>query len=144
MISFDEARRFVLADLKPLAPRDIELAEALGCVAAAEVTAREPSPRFENSSMDGFALRAVDTLGGSRRLRVTSAIFAGDAPSRRLGPGEAARIMTGAPLPAGADSVCLREATVLEPDGSTVVIEREVSLGESVRHVLSLIHIFMA
>ena len=135
MISFDEARRFVLADLKPLAPRDIELAEALGCVAAAEVTAREPSPRFENSSMDGFALRAVDTLGGSRRLRVTSAIFAGDAPSGRLGPGEAARIMTGAPLPAGADSVCLREATELTPDGQTVVIGREVKVGEAVRHV---------
>ena len=135
MISFDEARRFVLEDLLPLAPREIQLADALGCVAATVITAREPSPRFENSSMDGFALRAVDTLGGARRLRVTSSIFAGDAPSVRVGAGEAARIMTGAPLPEGADSVCLREATVLEPDGSTVVIEREVSLGESVRHV---------
>jgi molybdenum cofactor synthesis domain-containing protein len=50
-----------------------------------------------------------------------------------LGEGEAARIMTGAPVPAGADSVCLREATVLDPDGLTVVIEREVRLGESIR-----------
>jgi molybdopterin molybdotransferase len=79
MISFDDARRFVLRDIEPLAPRDLELAHARGCVAAEEVIAREPSPRFENSSMDGFALRAIDTLGGSRRLRVTSAIFAGGA-----------------------------------------------------------------
>jgi len=135
MISLDEAQSFVLRDITPLAPHDLELSDALGCVAAEAVTAREPSPRFENSSMDGFALRAIDTRGGSRRLRVTGAIFAGDLPSVTLGDGEAARIMTGAPLPAGADSVCLREATVLDPDGATVLIEREVSLGEAVRRV---------
>jgi molybdenum cofactor synthesis domain-containing protein len=135
MISFDEARRFVLRGIEPLAPHNLELAEAQGCVAAVEVTAREPSPRFENSSMDGFALRAIDTLGGARRLRVTSTIFAGDTPSSPVGEGEAARIMTGAPVPAGADSVCLREATVLDPDGTTVVIELEVRLGEAVRRV---------
>jgi molybdenum cofactor synthesis domain-containing protein len=135
MISLDEARSFVLRDIAPLAPRDVELALALGCVAAEEVLAREPSPRFENSSMDGFALRAIDTRGGSRRLRVTGTIFAGDSATAPLGEGEAARIMTGAPVPAGADSVCLREATVLDPDGTTVVIEREVALGEAVRRV---------
>jgi molybdenum cofactor synthesis domain-containing protein len=133
VISFDDARRYVLRDIEPLAPKDLELARARGCVAAEEVTAREPSPRFDNSSMDGFALRAIDTLGGSRRLRVTSTIFAGAAPSRPLGEGEAALIMTGAPVPEGADSVCLREATVLDADGTTVVIEREVSPGEAVR-----------
>ena len=135
MISFDDARHLVLRDIEPLAPKDFELALARGCVAAEEVIAREPSPRFENSSMDGFALRAADTLGGSRRLRVTSAIFAGSAPSTPLGEGEAALIMTGAPVPAGADSVCLREATVLDDDGATVVIEREVRVGEAVRRV---------
>lgn len=135
MISFDEARDFVLRDIEPLAPHDVELARALGCVAAEEMTAREPSPRFENSAMDGFALRAIDTLGGSRRLRVTGTIFAGDITSSSVGEGEAARIMTGAPVPAGADSVCLREATVLDSDGATVVIEREVSVGEAVRRV---------
>jgi molybdopterin molybdotransferase len=135
MISFDDARSFVLNEIEPLPSHDVELSSALGCVAADEVTAREPSPRFENSSMDGFALRAIDTRGGARRLRVTGTIFAGDAASSTLGEGEAARIMTGAPVPAGADSVCLREATVLDPDGTTVVIEREVSLGESIRRV---------
>jgi molybdenum cofactor synthesis domain-containing protein len=135
MISLDEARRFVLQDLVPLPPRDLALAHALGCVAAQEVTAREPSPRFENSSMDGFALRAIDTRGGGRRLRVTNSIFAGDTPSITLDEGEAARIMTGAPVPTGADSVCLREETVLDSDGQSVVIEREVRLGEAIRHV---------
>ncbi|MGC2486112.1 MAG: gephyrin-like molybdotransferase Glp [Acidimicrobiales bacterium] len=135
MISFDEAHRFVLRDLEPLAPRDFDLALALGCVAADVVIAREPSPRFDNSSMDGFALRAIDTRGGSRRLRVTGTIFAGGDASASLGEGEAARIMTGAPVPPGADSVCLREATILDPDGTSVVIGREVSLGESVRRV---------
>ncbi|MGA2124034.1 MAG: gephyrin-like molybdotransferase Glp [Acidimicrobiales bacterium] len=135
MISIDEARRFVLGGLEPLDPRQLALAEALGCVCAEEVRAREPSPRFDNSSMDGFALRAADTQGGSRRLVVTSAIFAGDNPSTTVGEGEAARIMTGAPLPTGADSVCLREATVLDADGATVVIQREVNLGEAVRRV---------
>ena len=135
MISLDEARRFVLQDLKPLAARPLELADALGCAAAEEVVAREPSPRFENSSMDGFALRAIDTQGGSRRLRVIDTILAGDNSSAMVGEGEAARIMTGAPLPAGADSVCLREATILDPDGLNVVIERVVSLGEAVRRV---------
>ena len=135
MISLDDARRFVLQDLHPSPARELDLADALGCVAAREVAAREPSPRFENSSMDGFALRAIDTRGGGRRLRVTSSIFAGDTPSASVGEGEAARIMTGAPLPVGADSVCLREATILDPDGQSVVIEREVDLGESVRRV---------
>ncbi|HTT59499.1 MAG TPA: gephyrin-like molybdotransferase Glp [Acidimicrobiales bacterium] len=135
MISVDDARGIVLQHLTPLDPRRFDLADALGCVCAEEVRAREPSPRFDNSSMDGFALRAIDTKGGSRRLRVTSAVFAGDDPSVMVGEGEAARIMTGAPIPAGADSVCLREATLLDPDGTTVVIEREVSVGEAVRRV---------
>lgn len=135
VISLDEARYFVLRDLEPLAARALELTRALGCVAAEEVLAREPSPRFENSSMDGFALRASDTRGGSRRLRVVGTIFAGDNSSVMVGDGEAAGIMTGAPLPAGADSVCLREATVLDPDGLSVVIERDVRLGEAVRRV---------
>src|ERR1039458_8213261 len=71
MISLAEARQFVLRDLSPLAPVPLTLDEALGCVAAEVVTAREPSPRFANSSMDGFALRALDTEGGSVRLRIT-------------------------------------------------------------------------
>lgn len=135
MISLDDARRFVLGDLRPLAPVDLELEVARGCVSAAVVSAREPSPRFVNSSMDGFALRANDTESGSAQLRLVDSIFAGDAGSIHVNDGEAARIMTGAPLPEGADSVCMREETTLTPDEESVLIHRSVRRGESVRLV---------
>ena len=135
MISLAEARQFVLQDLSPLAPVQLTLDEALGCVAAEVVTAREPSPRFANSSMDGFALRALDTEGGSVRLRVTDSIFAGDLATTHVSEGEAVRIMTGAPIPEGADSVCRREEATVDPDGTTVLIHRAVLLGEAVRLV---------
>ena len=99
MITIDEARHFVLKDLSALAPRDLALPDALGCVSAAVVLATEPSPRFANSSMDGFALRADDTADGRARLRITDSIFAGDSSDVHVSPGEAMRIMTGAPLP---------------------------------------------
>jgi len=135
VISLGEARQFVLRDLNPLAPSQLTLADALGCVAAEVVTAREPSPRFANSAMDGFALRAADTEGGGARLRITDAIFAGDLASTHVGEGEATRIMTGAPLPEGADSVTMREEATVDADGSTVVIQRAARLGEFVRLV---------
>jgi molybdenum cofactor synthesis domain-containing protein len=83
--------------------------------------------------MDGFALRAIDTVGGSVRLRVSNSIFAGDHIDAAVAEGEAMRIMTGAPLPDGADSVCMREEATLDPDGRSVLIHREIQLGESVR-----------
>ncbi len=135
MISFHDARDFVLGSVTALAPREIDLASARGGVLAEDVRAREASPRFDNSSMDGFALRARDTAGGGQRLRVSRTVFAGDGEVAPLGEGEAARIMTGAPVPAGADSVCLREATTLDPGGTSVVIEREVAMGESIRRI---------
>jgi molybdenum cofactor synthesis domain-containing protein len=135
MIALDEARQYVLRTLVPLPCVELALDDALGCVAAEVVTAREPSPRFENSAMDGFALRAFDTVGGSVRLRVTNSIFAGDTVNATVAEGEAMRIMTGAPLPEGADSVCIREEATLDPDGTSVLIDREISRGEAVREV---------
>jgi len=135
MISLAEARQFVLHGLAPLAPTTLTLEQSLGCVAAEGVTAREPSPRFANSAMDGFALRAIDTEGGSVRLWITDAIFAGDLASTQVGEGEAMRIMTGAPIPEGADSVCMREEATVDPDGATVLIHRAARPGEFVRLV---------
>jgi len=85
--------------------------------------------------MDGFAVRSLDTEGGSVRLRVTDAIFAGDAARARVGEGEAVRIMTGAPVPEGADSVTMREEATVDADGSTVLIHRAARPGEFVRMV---------
>ncbi len=135
MISLGEARQFVLQGLNPLAPVQLSLEDALGCVGAEVVTAREPSPRFANSAMDGFALRAVDTEGGSVRLQITDAIFAGDFTSTHVGQGEAMRIMTGAPMPEGADSVTMREEATTDSDGTTVLIQRAARPGEFVRLV---------
>jgi molybdenum cofactor synthesis domain-containing protein len=135
MIPLDEARQYVLRSLVPLARVELALDDALDCIAAEVITAREPSPRFENSAMDGFALRAIDTVGGATRLRVTNSIFAGDYTNAKVVEGEAMRIMTGAPLPEGADSVCMREEATLDLDGVCVFISREIRRGESVRLV---------
>lgn len=135
MISHLEARTFVLERLRPLAPKEITLHDALGLVTAEVIHAREPSPRFANSAMDGFALRAEDAANGGVRLTIVDSIFAGDVGTTTIGSGEAARIMTGAPLPDGADSVCMREEATVDADGRTVLIQRTVQVGEFVRLV---------
>jgi molybdenum cofactor synthesis domain-containing protein len=135
MISFEEARDFVLTGLHPLTPAQVPLKDALGLVTAEAIHAREPSPRFANSSMDGFAVRSKDTVEGASRLTIVDSIFAGDQGVIVIGEREAARIMTGAPLPPGADSVCMREEATVDTDGTTVLIERSIAYGEFVRLV---------
>src|ERR1019366_8012031 len=97
VIALDEAKRFVLESLSTPSPEMLALDDLLGCVAGEEVLAKESVPGFSNSSMDGFALRSLDTLSGSATLRIIGAVFAGDGSSPHVGPGEATRIMTGAP-----------------------------------------------
>ncbi len=134
MIGVDDAKRFVLDGLTALAPLELSLADALGCVAGAEVLAREDVPGFANSSMDGFALRADDTTEGSSTLVIVGSLLAGDAPSARVEPGHAVRIMTGAPLPEGADCVCMIEETVVDAAAGTVGIARSLVAGDNVRY----------
>lgn len=133
MITFREAQDFVLDSLTPLTPETLALGEAHGCVVAEELTAREAVPGFTNSSMDGFALRAQDTSAGSTRLKVIGSIYAGEGPSSRLNAGEAMRIMTGAPVPDGADCVCMIEQVTVDPTGQEVTINRTMTEGENVR-----------
>lgn len=132
MISLEEAREFVLKGLTALAAQDVTLDQALGCATADDIVACEQVPSFRNSSMDGFTFRAVDTVSGTTRLRIVDAVMAGHVSSMRLEPGEAMRIMTGAPLPEGADTVCKIEDVTLEGD-DTVVIPRPIELGDCVR-----------
>ena len=134
MIDVGDAKRFVLDGLGALEPVEMTLVDALGCVASNEVTAREMVPGFANSSMDGFALRSSDTATGHAMLLVAGSLLAGDAPSGYVEPGHAVRIMTGAPLPDGADSVCMIEQTVVDLSAGTVEISRSVSVGENVRY----------
>src|SRR5687767_11759832 len=103
MVTAQDARRKVLAACPPLPTDKVGLAAALGLVIAADVTAAEPIPPFANTAMDGFAVRAADTSGAPVELTVIGTVAAGAAPTMTVGPGEAVRIMTGAPIPAGAD-----------------------------------------
>jgi len=124
LVPFDQARAAVLELLRPLPTREVPLGDALGCVLADDVTAAEDLPPFANSAMDGFAVRAADLAGASDRgpiaLEVTGEVFAGTARLPTVQAGGAARIMTGGPLPPGADAVVpVEQATV---DGDAVRI----------------------
>ena len=135
MITLDEAREYVLAGCRVAAPIDVALRGALGLVLAEEVVAAEAIPPFANTAVDGFAVRAADVAAAPVTLRVVGTLAAGTAPERAVGPGEAIRIMTGAPMPDGADSAVMVEVTELSVDGTTVRIDRSVEVGASVRGV---------
>lgn len=127
MISLDDAQSTILDAVPPLAPRMFARGDARGLVLAQEVVAREPVPPFANTGMDGYAVRAADTPGS---LRVVGELPAGRAPTIAVGPGEAIRIMTGAPMPEGADAVVMVERTRVEGDNVVVEVAKP---GEHVR-----------
>lgn len=136
----------MLEACRPSTPTFVPIDEALGCVVAEPLTATEPVPPFVNSSRDGYALRAADTVvDGDRatvvRLRVVGSIMAGSSFDQLIGPGQAARIMTGAPLPEGADAVCMLEDCSDEEDGEVVVIDHPVAAGEAVRRAGEDVHV---
>ena len=133
VIPLDEARLVVLSGVSPARPVECALGDALGCVAAERVAAAGSVPPFTNSQMDGYALRAADTAAGDVRLQVVGSVMAGLVGEMTVGGGEAVRIMTGAPLPAGADAVCMVERTSTEDGGSAVVVHGQVAPGEYVR-----------
>jgi molybdopterin molybdotransferase len=136
MIPVAEARRFVLDRCTLLSPRPRAIGDALGLVLAETVRAIQPVPPFANSAMDGYAVRAADTAGAPVGLRVVATVMAGDDPTTIVvGNGDAARIMTGAPMPPGADSVCVIERTQTKCGGSVVVVEEAVDQDENVRRV---------
>ncbi len=129
----EEARSYVLERCGRLEATSVVLRDALGLVAAAPVVSGEQVPPFDNTAMDGFAVRAADTLGASKRLRVVATLAAGDAASREVGPGEAIRIMTGAPVPPGADAIVMVERTELSSDGSEVEVAEPAKAGRHIR-----------
>jgi len=136
MLSVADAQARILAALTPLRSERVPLAEALGRVLAAPVVSRRTLPPFANSAMDGYAVRAADIAGAATehpvRLPVHGESRAGSIPSRRLERGTAMRIMTGAPLPDGADTVVRHEDT--DNGRETVAIAVAARHGTSVRH----------
>jgi molybdopterin molybdotransferase len=115
LIEIDRARRLVLERVSPLAPEPVPLERALGRVLAEDVAATAPVPGFDNSAMDGFAVRAADVRDAGPRsptvLGIVDESRAGHPAGSVLGPGEAIRISTGAMLPEGADAVVRVENT---------------------------------
>ncbi|MFL5483134.1 MAG: gephyrin-like molybdotransferase Glp [Gemmatimonadaceae bacterium] len=110
-----EASERILADIKPLEIEATPLRQALGRVLAEDISATVTMPPWSNSSMDGYAVRSADITpvmtGEKVKLRVVGTIAAGDFAKRPIKRGEAMRIMTGAPVPDGADSVIRKEDT---------------------------------
>ncbi|WP_285727196.1 gephyrin-like molybdotransferase Glp [Psychromicrobium xiongbiense] len=116
MITPGEHLSRILAAAQPLPAQRLPLTQARGLVTAREVTSRWPIPLFDNSAMDGYAVRRADAVPGAR-LRLVADLPAGTDADPHLGPGEAARIMTGAPVPGDADAIVPLEQTEL---GTTV------------------------
>ena len=115
----DEHLKTILGALEPAPTQWTPLTDSLGLVVARDVRAKVNLPHFDNSSMDGYAVcsASLESAGESPvRLRIVGEVAAGAAPGFMVGPGEAARIMTGAPIPAGADAVIAVEDT----DGAAV------------------------
>jgi len=132
----------MLADVPALGEETVELRDSLGRVLARDVASPVSLPLWDNASMDGFAVRATDVRGASTdapvSLRVVETIAAGRRSTRAVGPGEAARIMTGAPLPPGADSVVRVEDTTVTEDVVRIRDDRDAgtnvrAVGEDVR-----------
>jgi molybdopterin molybdotransferase len=118
MLSVEGALEHILKAFHPLEPERVPIIEALGRVLAEDVTADVDVPPHSNSSMDGYAVRASDTAEASRetpvRLRVVGELAAGYVTETEVTPGTAIRIMTGAPIPPGADAVVKVEDTASE------------------------------
>jgi molybdenum cofactor synthesis domain-containing protein len=130
MISVAEAMRIVREQAGRLPSEEVALAEALGRVLAVEVRADSDLPPFDRAQMDGYAVRSGDTRGAPVRLRIVGEAAAGRGWHQEMQAGEAVRIMTGAPVPAGADSVQQVELTRELDGGACVWIERETSPGQ--------------
>ncbi len=136
MITAEEARRLILENTGLLEPIELALTEAKGYVLAQDVISTVNLPNFTNSAMDGYAVKSENTKEANETnpisLKVIGIVRAGDFPKFTIGEGEAAKIMTGAPIPDGADSVVMVEYT--EEEDRFVKVKRSVDPGENIRY----------
>ena len=135
MLSVEEALGRVLSGISPLPEEKVPILAALGRVTSRDVKAAYDIPPHANSAMDGYAVRAADTCDATPerpvRLRVIGEVAAGYVPEVQVVPGTAVRIMTGAPIPAGADAVVRFEWT--RKEGEHILVEQAVPPGQDVR-----------
>jgi molybdopterin molybdotransferase len=136
MIKVSQAKKIILNTIKPIGSETVMLREALGRVLAESVYSHIDVPGFDNSAMDGFALRSGDSIRVSKDkpkiLQVIEDIKAGDVPKKVLRQNQVARIMTGAMIPRGADCVVMVEETE-KIENNFIKIFREIKKGEHIR-----------
>ena len=130
-LEIDEARRLVLERVRPLGAEPVAVRDALGRVLAEDVASADSVPGFDNSAMDGYAVRAADTAGAPVRLAVVAESRAGHPASRAVGAAEAIAISTGAMLPEGADAVVRVEDT--DGGAEQVEVRAKVEPGKDIR-----------
>jgi molybdopterin molybdotransferase len=129
MLTYEQALAIMAANIKPLSPENVRPAHALGWVSAEDLRCDSAVPPFDNSAMDGFALRAADTVTATRaapvKLQVIGTVLAGSTGAAAASSGSAHEIMTGAPMPAGYDAVIPIERVSIErdPAGKPVAID---------------------
>ena len=137
MLTIEQALDGILTRIQPLSVVELPLLEARGLALAEDAIAGAPIPTFAASAMDGYAVRAADTAGAAGDapvpLRVVGEAAAGVVFSHGIGPGEAVRIFTGAPVPTGCDAVVMQEVTRRE--GDTVLVLEPVAPGRHIRPV---------
>jgi molybdopterin molybdotransferase len=135
LVPLEEARDRVLGQIHPLPPIELPLTDAYGCVAAGNITAAIDLPEFASSGMDGYAVRAADVEGASPdapvELKVVGRAMIGQRPDATVGMGEAVKIATGAPIPAGADAVVPLENA--EGDDDLVRLFQAPEVGRHIR-----------
>jgi molybdopterin molybdotransferase len=132
MHTVSEARQTVLDHAAPLAPTTIPLGEALGFVLAEDVSSDVDSPPHDKAMVDGYAVVAADFSSGDATLRLLEEVTAGEVPRQAVVAGATTRIMTGAPIPPGADAVVMVERSTIAADGKIVLEDPRVAAGQNI------------
>jgi molybdopterin molybdotransferase len=133
MLSVEAALDRIIEHVHPLVPVDVDLAAAQGLVLAQDIVSNVESPPFDKALMDGYAIRSADLDGDQVTLMVIDELTAGRVSGKKVGPREAIRIMTGAPIPDGADLVVRMEETqTLKQGGGVVVQTRHTAPGTNI------------
>jgi len=133
MVSVEEAQAAILEAVTPLDPHRCALSHAvLGQVLAEDVVSDVDQPPFDKAMMDGYAVRVADFAEGRAELQVVEEITAGRMPTRPVGPGGASRIMTGAPIPEGADAVVMVERSEMVAENRVRLVEPKIAVGMNV------------
>ena len=134
MISVDEARQRILGRCVARPPVEVPVSDALGLVLAEEIVSDIDSPPHNKALVDGYAVRTTDVVGSGQLLKIIEEVTAGEVPTCEVVPGTASRVMTGAPIPSGADAMVMVEQTVQIDDETVSIRQADVKPGN---HILS-------